>query len=85
MVWYFGTEDREHARKEWDDLDLSQQRGIIATHLGQRGHIKVHKAKILNRGLDTSTIKIRWSLSNEANGPEDPDVVPPAPRRPASK
>jgi len=53
MVWYFGTEDREHARKEWDDLDLSQQRGIIATHLGQRGHIKVHKAKILNRGLDT--------------------------------
>jgi site-specific DNA recombinase len=61
LEWYLGTEDREQALREWERLDLSQQRGIIGAHLGQRGQIKVYPAQVLNKGLDTSTIKITWS------------------------
>jgi site-specific DNA recombinase len=58
---YFGTTDPDDARREWDRFDLSQQRMIIAENLGERGWIKVHKAKVLNHGLDKTTIDILWS------------------------
>lgn len=70
MEWYLGTADRAEARQNWELLDLSQRRMVLSTHLGQRGHIKVFPARVLNKGLDTSTIAIRWSLGNEAAMPE---------------
>lgn len=57
----------------WDGLDLSQQRGILGSNLGERGHIKVPRAKYPNKGLDTSTINIRWFLGNEAAMPDRED------------
>jgi len=58
---YFATTDPVEARREWDRFDLSQQRLIIVTHLGERGWIKVDRARVMNHGLDKTTIDIRWS------------------------
>jgi hypothetical protein len=85
MEWYFATADRDEAMKRWDKFDVSQQRQMISAHLGQQGFIRVHKKKNRSRSVEPETIKIRWSLGNEAAGPDDPDVIPPAPRPPANK
>lgn len=57
LDWYFGTESREQAWTEWNQLALDQKRLIISTHLK---HFKIHRAKRLNHGLDTTTIDVLW-------------------------
>jgi site-specific DNA recombinase len=61
LDWYFGTDCREQARREWEGLDLSQRRLILATHLGG-GRIAVNKVAFRNHGLDTSTIDVLWKV-----------------------
>jgi len=73
MDWYFGTTDRDEALERWDKFDVSQQRQMISAHLGQQGFIRVHKKENRSRSVEPETIKIRWSLGNEAAMP--PDLV----------
>ena len=73
MEWYFATADRDEALKRWDKFDVSQQREMISAHLGQQGFIRVDKKKNRSRSVEPETIKIRWSLGDEAAMP--PDLV----------
>ncbi len=57
LDWYLGTTDRDQARVEWKALDVTQQRLMLAAHVGR---IVVHRAKVRNHGLDTSTIDVVW-------------------------
>lgn len=59
LEWYLGTADQTHAREAFLNLPLERRRAVLIEALGT-GHIKVHAAEVLNRGLDTSTIDILW-------------------------
>jgi hypothetical protein len=74
LDWDFGTHSREQGRREWDVLELSQRRLILETHLGG-GQIAVHRAKVLNRGLDTSTIDVMWKIGQASRTSVPPSAV----------